>query len=249
MVPAVTVQRAPGLPESNRLDPSQEDAVLAITLADPRYRSRQFLIAVVGAGVVFALAVLMSGMANGFHTEIAKTVGSTRADNWVVPKSSSGPFTSVRAIPESRVGAVQLAPGVKSADGMVISLQTVDRESKGLIRVMMLGTRPGDHSTFTPDRGSAVQRAGDAVADERLGLDIGQHFTLGGKRFTVVGLTSGHTMLGGTPDVFVALRAAQQVLFGGQHLVTAISVRGRPAHLPADLKDMSLASVRQDSLG
>ncbi|RNL79178.1 ABC transporter permease [Nocardioides marmorisolisilvae] len=222
--------------------------MLAITLADLRYRSRQFLIAVVGAGVVFALAVLMSGMANGFHAEITKTVNSTHADRWVVPTSSSGPFTSVRAIPENRVGAVRSAKGVKSAAGMVISLQTVDRGSKGLIRVMMLGAQPGP-TTFVPSRGSAVVKPGDAVADERLGLDIGQHFTLGTQRFTVVGLTSGHTMLGGTPDVFVGLRAAQQVLFGGQRLVTAVSVQGTPTSLPKGLKEMSIASVEKDSLG
>jgi len=223
--------------------------VLAITLADLRYRSRQFLIAVVGAGVVFALAVLMSGMANGFHAEIAKTVTSTHADRWVVPASSSGPFTSVRAIPENRVGTVRSAHGVTSASGMVISLQTVDRVGKGLIRVMMLGSSPGGPAEFKPAHGKPVRAPGDAVADERLGLDIGQHFTLGGRRFTVVGLTSGHTMLGGTPDVFVGLRAAQQVLFGGQHLVTAVSVQGRPADLPKDLKEMSVVAVEKDSLG
>jgi putative ABC transport system permease protein len=249
MVLAVTVQRPGELPESQSSDHVQEVSVLAITLADLRYRSRQFLIAVVGAGVVFALAVLMSGMANGFHAEIAKTVSSTHADRWVVPRSSSGPFTSVRAIPESQVSAVASEPGVKAAGGMVISLQTVDRGARGLVRVMMLGSRPDGPAQFRPSRGSVVRKAGDAVADARLGLDLGQHFTLGGQRFTVVGLTSGHTMLGGTPDVYVGLRAAQQVLFGGQHLVTAISVQGRPAGLPKDLKEMSIAAVRADSLG
>lgn len=223
--------------------------MLAITLADLRYRSRQFLIAVVGAGVVFALAVLMSGMANGFHAEITMTVSSTGADHWVVPRSSSGPFTSVRAIPEAAVGTVRAAKGVRSAAGMVISLQTVDRGSKGLIRVMMLGSRPGGPAELKPSRGTGVRGPGDAVADERLGLDIGERFTLAGQRFTVVGLTSGHTMLGGTPDVYVGLRSAQQVLFSGQHLVTAISVRGRAASLPRDLKEMSIAAVEKDSLG
>src|SRR5689334_15656487 len=170
MVLAVTVQRPSELPRSERLDHAQEVAVLAITLADLRYRSRQFLIAVVGAGVVFALAVLMSGMANGFHAEITKTVNSTHADRWVVPSSSSGPFTSIRAIPEARVGEIRSSPGVKAAGGMVISLQTVDRAGKGLIRVMMLGSRPGGPAGFKPAKGSSVRQSGDAVADARLGL-------------------------------------------------------------------------------
>ena len=94
--------------------------------------------------------------------------------------------------------------GVTSADGMVISLQTVDRGSRGMLRVMLLGSRPGSPASFSPTRGTAVRAAGEAVADERLGLDIGERFTLGGQELTVVGLTSGHTMLGGTPDLSAA---------------------------------------------
>lgn len=223
--------------------------MLTITLADLRFRSRQFLIAVVGAGVVFALAVLMSGMANGFYAEITSTVTSTHADTWVVPKGSSGPFTSVLGIPESKVRAVAAEPGVKSASGMVISLQTVDRGADGDLRVMMLGTRPGGPAQVRPDEGAAVKKATDAVADRRLGVPIGGHFTLAGKTFTVVGLISGHTMLGGTPDVFVGLRAAQQVLFSGQRVITSLSVQGQPKHLPAGLRAMSIDAVEKDSLG
>jgi putative ABC transport system permease protein len=223
--------------------------MLTITLADLRFRSRQFLIAVVGAGVVFALAVLMSGMANGFYAEIKSTVTSTRADTWVVPKGSSGPFTSVLGIPESRVKAVAAEPGVTSASGAVISLQTVERGAGGNLRVMMIGTAPGGPAQVRPDNGAVVESPNDAVADRRLGLRIGEQFTLAGRRFTVVGLVSGHTMLGGTPDVFIGLRAAQRVLFSGQHVITAISVQGHPRTVPADLHAMSIKAVEKDSLG
>jgi putative ABC transport system permease protein len=39
--------------------------VLAITLRDLRFRWRQFLIAVIGAGLVFAMALLLTGLAEG----------------------------------------------------------------------------------------------------------------------------------------------------------------------------------------
>ncbi len=223
--------------------------MLTITLADLRFRSRQFLIAVVGAGVVFALAVLMSGMANGFHTEITQTVTSTRADTWIVPTGASGPFTSVHAIPEARVQQVAALPGVRSASGMVISLQTVTRAGKGQLRVMMLGSVPGGPAQIQPASGTAVRTETDAVVDERLRLGIGDHFTLAGTTFTVTGLVSGHTMLGGTPDIYVGLAAAQKVLFSGQHVVTSMSVQGHPTGLPADLQAMSIPAVEKDSLG
>ena len=52
--------------------------MLAITLADLRMRFRQFLIAVVGAGLMFALALLLTGMVSGFHNEIDRTVAVRR---------------------------------------------------------------------------------------------------------------------------------------------------------------------------
>lgn len=226
--------------------------MLTITLADLRYRSRQFLIAVVGAGVVFALAVLMSGMANGFHAEIHQTVTSTRADSWIVPSGASGPFTSVSSMPETRAAKIAALPGVKSVSGMVISLQTVNRSTTGArdeLRVMMLGALPGAPAQIRPDEGTAVAGASDVVVDGRLGLPIGGKFTLAGQTFTVVGLIHGHSMLGGTPDVFMSLRAAQMVLFGGQHVITAMSLQGRPTSLASDLRVMSVPEVEKDSLG
>jgi hypothetical protein len=60
--------------------------MLAITLADLRFRLRQFLIAGVGAGVVFAMALLLTGMVKGFYNEVTRTVASAQADVWVLPE-------------------------------------------------------------------------------------------------------------------------------------------------------------------
>ena len=52
--------------------------MLAVTFADLWFRARQFLIAVVGVGLVLALALALSGLADGFHAEVAST-RSTRS--------------------------------------------------------------------------------------------------------------------------------------------------------------------------
>jgi putative ABC transport system permease protein len=49
--------------------------MLTITLHDLRFRARQFVIALVEAGLVFAMTLLLSGMAAGFGVEINQTVG------------------------------------------------------------------------------------------------------------------------------------------------------------------------------
>ena len=42
-------------------------------------------------------------------------------------------------------------------------------------------------------------------------------------------------MLGGTPNVWISLRAAQDALFQGEDIVTTIVVQGEPETLPAGL--------------
>jgi putative ABC transport system permease protein len=222
--------------------------VLAITLADLRHRYRQFLIAVIGAGLVFALALLLTGMVNGFRNEVDRTVDSTEADSWVVTEGVSGPFTSVHAIDESVVSELVGTPGVTDASGLVISLQTVDRGS-ALERAMVIGTPEEGPGPVTPSVGEPVRDDDEAVVDRRLDLDTGDQFTLGTKTFTVVGLMEGMTMLGGTPNVWISLAAAQETLFQGQPLVTTIVVQGRPDTLPAGMVLMSGADVKEDSLG
>jgi len=221
--------------------------LLEITLADLRIRLRQFLIAVVGAGVVFAMALLLTGMSQGFYNEVERTVASIDGDTWVVPEGASGPFTSVQSVPASRVDEVGTSPGVEAAGGAAISLQTVDKGSGELERVMMVGA--DDDALIEPDEGEPVRAADEAVADERLDLEVGDSFVLGPRTFTVVGLVEGLTMIGGTPDIFVSLDAAQDVLFGGEDLVTSIWVRGTPESLPDGLVAMTPDEVEDDSLG
>ena len=227
---------------------AEEAGVLAITLADLRHRYRQFLIAVVGAGLVFALALLLTGMVNGFRNEVDRTVDSAEANGWVVTEGVSGPFTSVHAIDESVVSELTATTGVTDASGLVISLQTVDSGS-ALERAMVIGAPEDGPGPVTPPVGEPVRGDDEAVVDRRLDLDTGDQFTLGTRTFTVVGLMEGMTMLGGTPDVWISLDAAQDVLFQGQPLVTTIVVQGTPDALPSGMVLMSDEDVEEDSLG
>jgi hypothetical protein len=57
------------------------------------------------------------------------------------------------------------------------------------------------------------------------------------------------TMIGGTPDVWISLAAAQRALFQGEDIVTTIVVQGEPEALPAGLVLMTDEQVEDDSLG
>lgn len=222
--------------------------MLAITLADLRYRLRQFLIAIIGAGLVFAMALLLSGMVSGFYNEIDRTVDSVDADGWILPEGSAGPFTSLRGLPEAEVQKVRGIRGVESAYGMAISLQSTDRGDSEPTRLMMIGVGPKSPQP-EPDEGRTVTKRGEALVDERTEYEVGDEFRLGDRPFEVVGVVSGMTMLGGTPDVWVSLRSAQDVLFGGQPLVTTIAIQGEPKRVPEGLIVLDNSSVEEDSFG
>jgi putative ABC transport system permease protein len=221
--------------------------LLAITLHDLQFRARQFLIAVLGAGLVFAMTLLLAGMAASFHAEITRTVDAIGVDGWVLPAGTSGPFTAVGSLPFSTVSTVESMSGVRAAGPVAISPQAAQSGTRYL-RVTMIGAPVGGLGAVAPARGRAINADGQAVADTRMHVGVGGALTIAGRSFTVVGLVSGHTLNGGSPDVWVTFHDAQQVLFGGRPLATAVVTRGVPASGAPGLEIMTSAGVARDTL-
>jgi putative ABC transport system permease protein len=221
--------------------------MLAITLRDLQFRARQFLIAVVGAGLVFAMTLLLAGMAASFHAEITRTVHAVGVDGWVLPVGTSGPFTAVGSMPATTVTTIASIPGVTAAAPIEISPEAAQAGSRYL-RITMIGAAPGGLGSTLPARGRALTGDGQAVADSRTHVGIGHPITVAGRNFTVVGLVDGRTLNGGSPDVWVSFHDAQLVLFGGRDLATAVVTRGLPSATPAGYEVLTNAAVVRDSL-
>ena len=214
--------------------------MLAITLHDLRFRSRQFLIAVVGAGLVFSMALLLTGLANSFRAEVRQTVDAVGAETWVVPKGSSGPFTSFGALPASMADTI-------GGDPLVIVPQTTT--IGGEVQSMRLfGHRVGGLGTPDAEEGRAIAGDGEVVADRRLGLDIGEELVLVGAPLRVVGLVEGHTLLGGVPNVYATIADAQRVAFQGQPLVTTVVLAGPLVTPPEGMTVLTTDAVRADTV-
>jgi putative ABC transport system permease protein len=175
--------------------------MLAITLRDLQFRARQFLIAVLGAGLVFAMTLLLAGMAASFHAEIKRTVHAVGVDGWVLPAGTSGPFTAVGSLPTTTVATVSALSGVHAAGPLAITLEAA-QDGRRYVRVTMIGAPVGGLGAVAPSHGRPVSADGQAVVDSRLHVGIGRAFTVSGRSFTVVGLVSGHTLNGGSPDVW-----------------------------------------------
>lgn len=221
--------------------------MLAITLHDLRFRARQFVIAVVGAGLVFAMALLLSGLAAGLSFEIDHTVAGMHVQDWVVAKGSSGRLGSMSPVPASLGPEVAQLPGVRRASPVAVVLQAAQVGTR-TESVVLVGAMRSGLGWPTVIQGRAVRSPGEAVVDQRLGLGIGRHFRISGTSFTVVGTVEDMTLLGGVPNTYVSLSDAQAAAFGGRPLVSAFVVRGAPQGPPPGLAVLTDAQVEAASL-
>jgi len=222
--------------------------VLGITISDLLYRRRQFLIATVGAGLVFAMTLLLAGLTNGFGVEIDQTVSGFHADSWVVKAGSSGRIASLTPFAQSATARVAATGGVRTATPVVVIPQTADVAGT-LSQVNLVGSPVGSVPGRQPlTSGSQVAGPGQAVVDQRMGVAVGTQVSIGGRTFRVVGLTSDRTLLGGIPNMYVPLADAQAAAFQGARLISAVVVTGDAARVPVGLATLTNAEVQAASL-
>ncbi len=222
--------------------------MFGITLGDLLYRRRQFLIATLGASLVFAMTLLLAGLVGGFGAEIDQTVSGFHADAWVVKAGSSGRISSLAPMVESAVGQVARVRGVTGTVPVVVIPQTADVHG-ALQQVNLVGAPVGSAAARQPlVAGTELTGRGQAVVDKRMGVGVGSRVSVGGHPFTVVGVTSDRTLLGGAPDMYVDLRDAQTTAFEGSRLINAVVVAGTPATLPGGLAIMTNAQIERSSL-
>lgn len=216
-----------------------------ITLRDLQFRRRQFAIAVAGAGLAFALTLVLSGMSAGFRVEARKSVEAMDARAWVVPHGVTGPFTSQSTLPADLADRV-------AGGGQVEPIATFGHvarvQGKGDIDVTVIGHSIGALGDPAWGRGDVSLPRGQAAADERLGVKQGDSITLGSRKLRVVRTVRDRTIFVGQPIVFVSLPEAQQIAFGGRALANALLAREVPSSVPGGLHAVTEDDVREDLL-
>src|SRR3954454_2281365 len=145
-------------------------AMWTITLRDLQYRSRQFGIAVVGAALVFAITLVLTGVSSGFRSEAQDIVRSFGADAWVVPAGVSGPFTSHSAIPAAQAARVARIRGVKESHPVALVTLTARRPDGEVKDINVIGHDAGALGDPVWGRGRSRASDRDTVVDERLGV-------------------------------------------------------------------------------
>jgi putative ABC transport system permease protein len=223
--------------------------VLAVTFADLWFRARQFLIAVVGVALVLGLALALSGLADGFYSEVTNTVDSVGANSWVMSEAAHGRLTAFAAFSGAEQQAVADEPGAGRASAMLFAPSTVAIVSGSTqpLSVNLFGVERNGLGDPQVASGHPLAGPGQVVVDSKVG-PVGSGLTIGGHRFDVVGTVDNRTMLGGVPLVYMTLPAAQQVVTGGKPLITAIATSGTPAAVPAGLVVLSPPTVVTDTV-
>lgn len=180
-------------------------------IRDLLYRRRRYLISMVGAGLVFAMGLVMTGLSAAFPAEWERTVDMLDAGAFVVPAELSGPFTGANPF-EART----LPAGVRP---MTYAVQTVTGDRA--VTVGMFGVGRGSSTEPRVTSGAQLGQPRDLLASDRAPFKVGDTVVLAGQQFRVVGRVGQQSTNGGMPTVVVALPDAQQVLFRGLPLATA----------------------------
>ena len=80
--------------------------------------------------------------------------------------------------------------------------------------------------------GRAPSSPSEVAISNTLGRAVGDEVEIGSRVMRIVGLVDKSTALAGQANVFLTLEGAQQALFSGQPLVSAVGLRGTPAEIP-----------------
>jgi putative ABC transport system permease protein len=180
------------------------------------------VVAVVAVGLVFGITLLLDGFNHAINSEVDRTIAAFRADSWLVPGGSSGPFTADHLAAEDSAAALAHSDPSLRLAGVLALTTEMDKGRGGLVSVNVVGVS----QPVRLSAGRWPQTSGELVANDDLSVGIGKTVTISQQRFSVVGKTAHLRYFVGTNVVFIRLRDAQQLFVFGQHVVSGFAVHG-----------------------
>lgn len=204
--------------------------MLVTALRDLQWRRRRFVVAAVGTAMVFALTLILTGLAHGFRVEAERVVDALDIDHYLIEDGAAGPFMGSSRFPEVELGEAAHLPGVETAIPVVYG-NAILREHNAPQNVNVYGVPETGMPPIAAGRVPASPE--EAVVSTTLGRSIGDDVEIGAAKLQVVGLVDKSTTLAGQANAFVTVAGAQRVMFSGQPVVSAIGLSGAPTQAPA----------------
>ncbi len=186
-----------------------------LAVRDIRHNLARFLLTAMGIGMILMIVLGMSGIYRGLIEEATLLVDSTGADLWIVQHGTRGPFAEISKIPRNLEDRLLAVPGVLSARAFVT--YSVQREYHGKpLRMTVQGVSwPEDKGEWLPLVAGRQLAAAhfEMIADEILGLKLGDPLPLGKNIYTVVGITRGVASMAGDGLAFFTLLDALDIQY------------------------------------
>ncbi len=219
--------------------------MLTAALRDLQWRKRRFVIAIIGTGLVFAMTLVLTGLANGFRVEAQRTINSLGLDSFLIKSGAAGPFVGSAPFAPNDLDRVARSPGVTAAVPMVYGSTTIpDRGSSRNVNVFGAPERgPGMPAVV---EGRIPTNPGDIAVSSTMGRGVGQDIEIGSRTMRIVGIVTDSTLLARQANVFLTVAGAQQLLFSGQALISSIGIRGTLAHAPDGYRVVDRAGAVED---
>lgn len=212
-----------------------------LAIRDIRHNLGRFLLTTAGIGLLLMVVMGMGGIYRGLIQEATLLVDRIDADLWVVQGDTRGPFAEVSRIPRNLEDRVRGIPGVAST--RVFVSHTVQRTHRGRpLRMVVQGLSwPTDSGDWVPLVEGRPLRRGhfEMIADQSLGLGVGERIHLGKDDYEVVGVTRGMVGSGGDGLGFFTVQDAQRIQFDVPAEATRMDRESRRARVEnADLGRM-----------
>jgi putative ABC transport system permease protein len=186
-----------------------------LAFKDVRHNPGRFALTAIGVGMLLMIVMGMGGIYRGIIDDAVLLIDSVDADLWIVQRDTRGPMAEVSRVPRNLVHRALAVPGVQSSREFVH--HTIQREHNGgPLRIAVLGLSwPTDKGEWIPlIAGRALAQSHfEMVADESLGLALGEELKLGKDTYKVVGLTTNMIGTGGDGVAFFTISDAQAIQF------------------------------------
>lgn len=184
-----------------------------LALADVRHDFLRFFLTMAGVGFLVMAATGMVGLYRGVVGDALLIVDDIGADLWVVQGGRAGPFSESSTVAADMDRRVRGVPGVASTRRFLqVSRQFVvaGRDHRAAVTGLDHPTDDGAWLRLAAGRGLVAGHS-EAIADETVGVAIGDHIRLAGDDYTIVGTTRGMVDASGDGMLFVTVADATTI--------------------------------------
>jgi putative ABC transport system permease protein len=216
--------------------------MLFTALRDMQWRKWRFVIAILVTGLVFAMTLVLTGLAHGFRVEDERTVDSLGVDLFLIKSGATGPFLGSAPFPQAEVQAIAAAPGVVAAAPLLYKGATF-KTGNTTRDAAMFGAPVGGPGMPAVSAGHAPSRPDEIAVSSIIGRKVGDVLEIGSRKLSIVGIVNNSTSLAKTPNLFVTIEGIQQLAYSGQRMIGAIGIRGTLTQVPSGYRvvDRSVA--------